>query len=707
MRRCFLISFLMLVCFCSPSLFAADPSDTFVQALLASQAGEKLASEGKSREALLKFNAAAQLLDQLRAESPKWQPLVREYRARKTAEFISELQALQPLGTQGIEPELPIDDTLIPGAERSLPTPDFLDDFPPATQSGPAGSAEAAELRRQITEARLEIKRLRQQNNEITQKHEFASANLRDALKRVDQSRVAVAELRSQLAQTEDNLRSATNARKQDTSDITLLRENLAVLQQQLAERTADATLVEDEANELTQNLTQANTRVIEATQNRDAALLEREAAEAQKKLALEERDTALLARQTLQTEFEKLQFDQAAAEKAITANAELATKLEAAEKQIAELSVRPQAEELAILQTQLADIQTQLTASENQAKSFATNIDELKAQLETSSQALTDARAQSATSEETIQLQSENELLRSVVLRTIKEQIRRNQSREIVSEELARIEGKSQTLLDQIDVLGAATLQLTDAERKLFKEPELAALDASNPGLSVEMVQPDGLPVTESLPSSDVEASASASPEITPSPGAVVPEKYASLVARAKTFFEQGKLGDAERAYKEILTDDPNNLYALSNLGVVHYKTGKMPQAEKMLVKAVAIAPRDFFANCTLGIVYYRLGKYEKAIEALTTAITIDPKSATAHNYLGIAASQKGWFEAAVSELEKAITLDPGYADAWFNLSVIYATSEPPRIDKARDTYRKSLELGAESDPAMERLFQ
>jgi Flp pilus assembly protein TadD len=109
---------------------------------------------------------------------------------------------------------------------------------------------------------------------------------------------------------------------------------------------------------------------------------------------------------------------------------------------------------------------------------------------------------------------------------------------------------------------------------------------------------------------------------------------------------------------------------------------------------------------NCTLGIVYYRQAKFEKAIEALTLAVTIDPTSATAHNYLGIAASQKGWFEAAVKELEKATTLNPKYADAWFNLSVVYATSEPPSIDKARDCYRKAVELGADADPAMEKMF-
>jgi len=567
-------------------------------------------------------------------------------------------------------------------------------DVPPDTNTGPAGSAEAAELRRQVAEARLEIKRLRQQNSEITQKYESTSTNLREALKKVDQSRVAVAEVRSQLSQTEDRLRSATNAQKKDDAAIDQLKTSVASLQRQLSERTADATLVEDEANDLSKNIAQTNQRATEALQNRDTAVQERDAAVKEKLDAIQARDTAL-------ADLKKLSDDKETADQALVKNAELTAQLDTAEKQIAELSQRPAPADVDALKTQIADIQKQLATAQDQSQSYATNIEELKTQLDASNKALEESRKNDADSEETVQLKSENDLLREIVLRSIKEQVKRNQAREIVAEELARIEGKSQTLLDQVDVLGTATLQLTDEERKLFKEPELAALDASNPGLSVEMTQTDENNVRPILP-----GGANQSPTPAVAPTLTVPDKYASLISRAKSLFEQGKMDDAESAYNEVLSDDPNNLYALSNLGVVHYKTGKLPQAEKILTKAAVIAPQDFFVNCTLGIVYYRQGKFEKAIESLTKAVTIDPANATAHNYLGIAASQKGWFEAAVKELETATTLNPQYPDAWFNLAVVYATSEPPSLDKGRECYRKAIELGAEADSSLEKLF-
>ncbi len=687
----------------TPVFAAQDPSDIFVQALLASQSGEKLAADGKTREALVKFRFAAGLLDQIKTDSPKWQPLVREYRSKKTAEFIANLESTTVRDQTLVPgPISPTDDTLIPGATPSrLPTPEPVPDETPADiATGPAGSAEAAELRRQVSEARLEIKRLRAINNDLTQKYELTSSNLRDALKKVDQSRVAVAELRSQVAQAEDRLRSATNAQKKDDADIDTLKKNVASLQRQLSERSADANLVEDEANDLSKTVTEANQRAVDAGKGRDAAVKE-------KQDALEARDTAL-------ADLQKTRLDKAAADQAIASNADLTAKLDAAEKQIADLNQRPQATDVAALKTQIVDIQKQLAAAQDKTKADETNIEELKGQLETSNKALEEARKKSGNSDETVQLKSENDLLHGIVLRTIKDQVKRNQAREIVAEELSRIEGKSQTLLEQVDVLGTATLQLTDDERKLFREPELAALDATNPGLSVEMTQTDTDNIRPKLPASG-NAKSGASPVVSngksasanPTPNLTVPDKYASLVSRAKSLFEQGKLDDAERAYNEILNDDPNNLYALSNLGVVNYKAGKLPQSEKVLTKAVAIAPKDFFVNCTLGIVYYRQGKFEKAIESLTQAVTLDPSSATAHNYLGIAASQKGWFEAAVKELEKATTLNPNYPDAWFNLAVIYATSEPPSLDKGRECYHKAVELGAQPDPSLEKLFK
>ena len=191
------------------------------------------------------------------------------------------------------------------------------------------------------------------------------------------------------------------------------------------------------------------------------------------------------------------------------------------------------------------------------------------------------------------------------------------------------------------------------------------------------------------------------------------LPPDLAAEARAGKEAFDKNNYREAERIYERVLAKAPNNLYTLSNLGVVYFRSGKYKRAEEMFKKAIAIAPEDGFSHCTLGIVYYSqatpqmMDLYDKAVDELTKALAINPKNATAHNYLGITASQKGWQEAAQKELETATALDPNYADAHFNLAVVFATQDPPNKEGARKCYKRATELGAEPDSALEQMIK
>jgi tetratricopeptide (TPR) repeat protein len=90
-----------------------------------------------------------------------------------------------------------------------------------------------------------------------------------------------------------------------------------------------------------------------------------------------------------------------------------------------------------------------------------------------------------------------------------------------------------------------------------------------------------------------------------------------------------------------------------------------------------------------------------------LTKAIEINPKSATAHNYLGITESQKGRQQEAEKEILQAIVENPDYADAHFNLAVLFATAQPPAKELAKRHYTKATALGTQPDPSLEKLLQ
>jgi len=141
------------------------------------------------------------------------------------------------------------------------------------------------------------------------------------------------------------------------------------------------------------------------------------------------------------------------------------------------------------------------------------------------------------------------------------------------------------------------------------------------------------------------------ADPSPTPSPSASpalapnVPEEVRPFAQEAKDFYDRGKYHEAERSYERALLRAPNNVFILSNLGVVLFKLGKLKGSEAAFKKAIAAAPEDTFSRTTLGVVYYQEARYDDAIGQLKKAREIDPGNAQ--------------LQGVERELRKAIELD------------------------------------------------
>jgi Flp pilus assembly protein TadD len=179
----------------------------------------------------------------------------------------------------------------------------------------------------------------------------------------------------------------------------------------------------------------------------------------------------------------------------------------------------------------------------------------------------------------------------------------------------------------------------------------------------------------------------------------AVTPE----VARHAETLIAEGKLSQAETLYLEILAEQPGSLVALSNLGVVYYRQNRILDAIQVLSRAVKLVPTDGFSHRTLGMCYLKADELDLAVKSLDLAIKLNPRDALAHNFMGILATKKNWWETAEKECRRAIELDPDYADAYFNLAVIYSLQKPPRKVLGRKAYRSAIALGAERSAAVE----
>ena len=124
-------------------------------------------------------------------------------------------------------------------------------------------------------------------------------------------------------------------------------------------------------------------------------------------------------------------------------------------------------------------------------------------------------------------------------------------------------------------------------------------------------------------------------------------------------------------------------------------------------LEQAVKAAPTSAPAILDLGTAYYQIGQTDPAIDMLQRGLAIQPNNAYAHNFLGCALLRRGRIDSAAKEFLKAIAIDEGFADAHYNLAILYATEDPPATKSASSQYKRAMELGIAPDPHLEKVLR
>ena len=78
-----------------------------------------------------------------------------------------------------------------------------------------------------------------------------------------------------------------------------------------------------------------------------------------------------------------------------------------------------------------------------------------------------------------------------------------------------------------------------------------------------------------------------------------------------------QGKLEEAEKIYKEILTNEPKNAQVLNLLGLIKISQNNLDEAEKLITEALSIKKDAYFYE-NLARVYEYKKDYETEIKVL-----------------------------------------------------------------------------------------
>lgn len=682
-----------------------DPNEIFLKAYMTSQEGENLEHDNQFKAALAKYRFAGSLIDELHKRHAGWQPAIVEYRGRKISESVLRVQDKVPTQNDLAAGATPPPSNPPPLPQNPGPARPSVEIVTPREEVAVQEPNDAAireatlKLREKVDQLQTELQKSRDRITAVEKEKESlhgrleeTNSKLEKAQSELDKSKGAERQVRDQLAQAHESLKKIESSADNRTKQQEALVAEIAQLKKALIVAEKGRVVAEKGKDEATAKAAEANKEIANTSKERDDALAQlRGMKEAQQRVQV-----------------------------LVAENSDLKHKLADAEKSVHELSEdKPKKEqELVNVKSQIAQLQQQLAAGQKQNRDFEAKVADLRSQLDDAAVQLEKAKLTGANADETTRLTKENEILRNIVVRERQEEARRDQAKRLMLAEFDKLKIKSDTLNEQIELLAQPITKLSDEELALLRLPVVSLSDQNPAALkasftfakksSMSSVKINGQDGTEKTAATgngaatDGSSAAHAPSGFQPD----VPDDLRTVARAAKDNFEHGKYRSAERQYQEILTKSPNNLYSLSNLGVVYFRSGRFKAAELTLKKAVAVSPKDEFAHTTLGIVYYRQAKFDAALAELTKSLAINPQSATAHNYLGITASQKGWQEAAEKEMLEAIAANPDYADAHFNLAVIYATGQPPSKDLAKQHYAKATSLGTAPDPSLEKLL-
>jgi tetratricopeptide (TPR) repeat protein len=154
----------------------------------------------------------------------------------------------------------------------------------------------------------------------------------------------------------------------------------------------------------------------------------------------------------------------------------------------------------------------------------------------------------------------------------------------------------------------------------------------------------------------------------------------------------QQGKLGQAEAIYRQLLKIKPRNPDVLYLLAVIASQTNNHQSAVDLIGLAIEINPNVAKYYSNRGNALKALKQFEAAVESYNKAIALKPDFAEAYSDRGIALKELKQFESAVSSYDNAIALKPEYAVAYYNRG--NALKELKKLEASVASYDNAINL-------------
>lgn len=142
------------------------------------------------------------------------------------------------------------------------------------------------------------------------------------------------------------------------------------------------------------------------------------------------------------------------------------------------------------------------------------------------------------------------------------------------------------------------------------------------------------------------------------------------SRINLARVYLDKEEPGKAVAQVELAMKLDSTSAEGFRLLGRVRDELGLYPEAELAYRQALTIDGADAWAMNNLGLNFIKQGKLERSIGVLARVTQLKPDSPRFHNNLGMALELNGYFSAAAAAYQAAVAIDGSYGKAIDNLA-------------------------------------
>jgi len=137
----------------------------------------------------------------------------------------------------------------------------------------------------------------------------------------------------------------------------------------------------------------------------------------------------------------------------------------------------------------------------------------------------------------------------------------------------------------------------------------------------------------------------------------------------RAQELVTAGKVDEAIRIYRDLLTNSPRNAVLLMNLCIAEYTARQYREAVLHASASLQVQPDLLPAQLFLGASQLELGDFSSAIDSLKRVVAANPRERNGRLMLGEALLKTGQPAEALGEFSAAAEMLPNSPRVWYGL--------------------------------------